>query len=129
MHTSAVSLPSWNDGLAKAAILDFVPATTDPSSRNFVPPEDRVATFDQDGTLWVEHPLYNQAMFAIDRVHELAPQHPDWQSQEPFKTRGFAFGIRLTAESSLARLGANQLYPGGVWNTPGGCHGAVYCVL
>ncbi len=78
-------LPSWNDGPAKQTVVDFVRATTDPSSKNFVAPEDRIATFDQDGTLWVEHPLYTQAMFAIDRVHALAPQHPEWQSNEPFK--------------------------------------------
>jgi haloacid dehalogenase-like hydrolase len=78
-------LASWNDGPAKAAILNFGRAMTDPSSKEFVPPEDRIATFDQDGTLWVEHPLYTQAMFALDRVHALAPQHPEWQSQEPFK--------------------------------------------
>ena len=71
-------LASWNDGPAKQAVLDFVRATTDQSSKNFVPPEDRIATFDQDGTLWVEHPEYGQAMFALDRVHELAPQHPEW---------------------------------------------------
>jgi phosphoglycolate phosphatase-like HAD superfamily hydrolase len=79
-------LPSWNEGSAKQAILDFVRATTDQASRDFVPPEDRIATFDQDGTLWVEHPLYTQAQFAFARVHELAPQHPEWQSQEPFKS-------------------------------------------
>ncbi|HEY4041246.1 MAG TPA: HAD family hydrolase [Rhodopila sp.] len=78
-------LASWNEGPAKQAILDFVRATTDQSSKDFVQPEDRIATFDQDGTLWVEHPLYTQAMFALDRVHELAPQHPEWQSQEPFR--------------------------------------------
>ena len=78
-------LPSWNDGPAKQAILDFVRATTDRRSSSFVQPEDRIATFDQDGTLWVEHPLYTQAMFALDRVRMLAPQHPEWQSQEPFK--------------------------------------------
>ena len=78
-------LPSWNDGPAKQAILDFVRATTDSGSPSFVPPEDRIATFDQDGTLWVEHPLYTQAIFALDRVHALAPQHPEWRSQEPFK--------------------------------------------
>ena len=78
-------LASWNDGPAKQAITDFVRAVTDRANRNFVPPEDRIATFDQDGTLWVEHPLYSQAMFALDRVHVLAPQHPEWQNQEPFK--------------------------------------------
>lgn len=78
-------LPSWNDGAAKRAILEFVRATTETGSPQFVPPEDRIATFDQDGTLWVEHPLYTQAMFALDRVHVLAPQHPDWKGQEPFE--------------------------------------------
>ncbi len=77
-------LPSWNEGPAKEAILRFVHATTDPSSKDFVAAEDRIATFDQDGTLWVEHPLYTQAMFALDRVHALAPQHPEWRSREPF---------------------------------------------
>ena len=79
-------LASWNNGPAKQAILDFVRATTDRASPDFAPPEGRIATFDQDGTLWVEHPLYTQAMFALDRVHALVPQHPQWQSEEPFKT-------------------------------------------
>ncbi len=78
-------LASWRDGPAKQAILDFVRRTTDRASPSYVPPEDRIATFDQDGTLWVEHPLYTQAMFALDRVHALAPRHPEWQSQEPLK--------------------------------------------
>jgi len=80
-------LASWNDGPAKQAVLAFVQATTsDQASKSFVAPEDRIATFDQDGTLWVEHPGYGQAMFALDRVHALALQHPEWQSQEPFKS-------------------------------------------
>ena len=78
-------LASWNDGPAKQAILDFVKATTTEGSPTYVPPEDRIATFDQDGTLWVEHPLYAQAMFALDRVHELAPKHPEWKKKQPFK--------------------------------------------
>ena len=78
-------LASWNDGPAKQAILDFVNATTTEGSPTYVPPEDRIATFDQDGTLWVSHPLYAQAMFALDRVHELAPKHPEWKKEEPFK--------------------------------------------
>jgi phosphoglycolate phosphatase-like HAD superfamily hydrolase len=85
-QTPEAPLPSWNERPAKQAILDFVRATTDESSKDFVPPDERIATFDQDGTLWVEHPLYTQAQFALDRVHELAPQHPEWQSQEPFKS-------------------------------------------
>ena len=65
-------LPSWNDGPAKQAIVDFVRATTDQASPKFVPPEERIATFDQDGTLWVEHPMYSQMMYCLDRVPVLA---------------------------------------------------------
>src|SRR5690242_1980934 len=78
-------LASWNEGPAKEGILNFVRATTDQTSKYFVAIEDRIATFDQDGTLWVEHPLYTQAMFALDRVHALASQHPEWRDQEPFE--------------------------------------------
>src|SRR5271170_1988719 len=78
-------LPSWNDGPAKQSIISFVSEVTDNSGAKYVQPEDRIATFDQDGTLWVEHPLYTQAMFALDRIHELAPQHPEWSQREPFK--------------------------------------------
>jgi phosphoserine phosphatase len=85
-QAGAGPLASWNDGAAKQAILDFVRATTDQSSKGFVPPEDRIATFDQDGTLWVEHPVYTQALFALDRVRVLAPQHPAWRNAEPFKS-------------------------------------------
>ena len=66
--TSGGALPSWNDGPAKQAILDFVRATTDPASPKLVPPEERIATFDQDGTLWVEHPIYSQLVYCFDRV-------------------------------------------------------------
>jgi haloacid dehalogenase-like hydrolase len=78
-------LPSWNAGPAKQAILDFVKTTTDKSNPQFVPPEDRIATFDQDGTTWVEQPMYSQVLFAFDRVGELAPQHPEWKNKMPFK--------------------------------------------
>jgi phosphoglycolate phosphatase-like HAD superfamily hydrolase len=79
-------LPSWNDGPAKAAIMKFVSTTTDEASSDFVPEIDRIATFDQDGTLWVEHPYYTQVAFALHRLAELAPQHPDWKTKEPFKS-------------------------------------------
>jgi len=79
-------LASWNDGPTKRAIMTFVRATTDRSSAQYVAPDDRIATFDNDGTLWVEHPLYTQAAFALDRVGALAPQHPDWKTTEPFKS-------------------------------------------
>jgi phosphoserine phosphatase len=78
-------LPSWNDGAAKRAILDFVHTTTDPSRPNFVSPARRIATFDQDGTTWVEHPMYTEVVFSLDRVVEMAPQHPEWKDKMPFK--------------------------------------------
>jgi hypothetical protein len=78
-------LPSWNPGPRKQAILDFVRQTIDKNSSDFVPPEDRIATFDQDGTLWVEHPIYSQVLFAYDRVAALAPRHPEWKTTEPFR--------------------------------------------
>ena len=77
-------LPSWNDGPAKQAILTLVKDTTDRHSSKYVEPGDRIATFDQDGTLWTEHPLYTQAMFALDRVGKLASQHPEWKQKQPF---------------------------------------------
>jgi phosphoglycolate phosphatase-like HAD superfamily hydrolase len=82
---AADPLPSWNDGAAKKAILEFVAAVTDESSKDYVEPVDRIATFDNDGTLWVEYPMYTQALFAFDRVKKLAPQHPEWKTQQPFK--------------------------------------------
>jgi phosphoserine phosphatase len=79
-------LPSWNDGTAKKAIIAFVRDTTERSSPNYVEPRDRIAAFDQDGRLWTEHPLYTQAVFALDRLTKLAPQHPGWKETEPFKS-------------------------------------------
>jgi phosphoglycolate phosphatase-like HAD superfamily hydrolase len=79
-------LPSWNAGTSKKAVLEFVRATTEKSSPKYVEPKDRIATFDQDGTLWTEHPLYSQAMFALHRVGEMAPKHPEWKTTEPFKS-------------------------------------------
>src|SRR5881409_3082318 len=81
---AADPLASWNDGAAKQAIVEFVKATTTQGNPQFVPPEARIATFDQDGTLWVEHPMYTQIMFALARVVELAPKHPEWREKEPF---------------------------------------------
>jgi phosphoglycolate phosphatase-like HAD superfamily hydrolase len=79
-------LGSWNEGPAKQAILDFVRATTDQSSSKFVPPEQRIATFDQDGTLWVEHPVYSQVVYCLDQVPALAEKDPKLKNVEPFKT-------------------------------------------
>ena len=79
-------LPSWNDGSAKQAILDFVKATTDKSSADFVPSEERIATFDQDGTLWVEHPMYSQVIYCLERVPAVVAKNPKLKTVEPFKT-------------------------------------------
>jgi phosphoglycolate phosphatase-like HAD superfamily hydrolase len=77
-------LPSWNDTTPKKAVIDFVERVTKPGSPDFVRPEERIATFDNDGTLWAEQPIYFQFAFAIDRVKALAPQHPEWKTKEPF---------------------------------------------
>ena len=78
-------LPSWNAGQTKQAIIKFVQAVTDKPSPQYVPPEQRIATFDNDGTLWCEQPMYFQGFFAFDRVKALAPQHPEWKERQPFK--------------------------------------------
>jgi hypothetical protein len=77
-------LPSWKDRPAKQAIVGFVTKVTKEGSPDFVPPAERIATFDNDGTLWVEQPMYFQFLFALDRVKTLAPQHPEWKEKEPF---------------------------------------------
>jgi len=84
LQAIADPLPSWNEGATKQAIVEFVGHVTDASNANYVPPAERLATFDNDGTLWVEQPLYTQLAFAIDRVRALAPEHPEWQTHEPF---------------------------------------------
>src|ERR1700712_5316312 len=71
-------LPSWNQGQTKQSILDFVGKVTTPGSPDFVPAPERIATFDNDGTMWSEQPLYFQVVFALDRIKELAPAHPEW---------------------------------------------------
>ena len=78
-------LPSWNDNSTKARIIDFVRAVSDPEDPAFVEPEERVATFDNDGTLWVEQPLYTELAFALHRVQDLAKVHPEWKNQQPFQ--------------------------------------------
>ncbi len=78
-------LPSWNEGLSKQAIIAFVSDVTREGSADFVPEPERVATFDNDGTLWVEQPMYVQFVFALERVKEMAPLHPEWKEQQPFK--------------------------------------------
>ncbi|MEA3468303.1 MAG: HAD family hydrolase [Thermodesulfobacteriota bacterium] len=89
LTTSALAitdpLPSWNDGASKNAITTFVKAVTDKSSPDYVQPGDRIAVFDNDGTLWAEQPAYFQLFFAMDRVKELAADHPEWKTQQPFQ--------------------------------------------
>jgi len=77
-------LPSWKDTFPKKALLSFVERVTKQGSPDFVPPAERIATFDNDGTLWSEQPIYFQFQFALDRVKALASQHPEWKTQQPF---------------------------------------------
>jgi hypothetical protein len=102
----ADSLPSWNDGPAKQAIVEFVGTVTDKSSSNYVPPEQRVATFDNDGTLWAEQPMYFQAFFALDRIKALVPQHPEWKEKQPFKAvlENDMKALAATGEKGLAEI-------------------------
>jgi phosphoglycolate phosphatase-like HAD superfamily hydrolase len=83
---SSDALPSWNGGPAKQAIIDFVRVTTDQGSPKFVPSEQRIATFDQDGTLWVEHPMYSQVIYCLDRVPAVVAEKPELKKVEPFRT-------------------------------------------
>ena len=97
-HTTVTSddpLPSWHEGAAKESIVNFMRTTTDAASPNYVRPEDRIATFDNDGTLWSEQPYYFQFAFALDQIRAMAPQHPEWRDKEPFKSAlgGDARGI------------------------------------
>src|SRR6476619_3654654 len=78
-------LPSWNDGRAKQSIVEFVATVTREGTPTFVSIPDRIATFDNDGTLWCEQPMYVQLAFALDRVKALAPMHPEWKEKQPFK--------------------------------------------
>jgi len=82
---AADPLPSWNEGQAKTSIVDFVQAVTDEAGPDFVPVPERIAVFDNDGTLWSEQPVYFQLTFAMDRVKELAPAHPEWKTTPPFQ--------------------------------------------
>jgi phosphoserine phosphatase len=83
---TADPLASWNDGAAKTAIIDFVTRVTEPDGVDYVPPQERIATFDNDGTLWSERPYPFQLAFALDRVKAMLPQHPEWHDQDPFKS-------------------------------------------
>jgi phosphoglycolate phosphatase-like HAD superfamily hydrolase len=96
-------LASWNDGPAKQAIVEFVHATTDQASAKFVPPEQRIATFDQDGTLWVEHPVYTQVVYCLDRVPAVVKAKPELAKVEPFKT------VLSGNREAIAKLSMNDL--------------------
>ncbi|OAI53946.1 haloacid dehalogenase [Planctomyces sp. SCGC AG-212-M04] len=99
----ATLLPSWNDGPPRSAILSFVDKVTREGSADFIRPEDRVAVFDNDGTLWCEQPLYFQALFMFDRIRELAPQHPEWKQTQPFAA------VLSGDHAALAHLDAKAL--------------------
>ncbi|MGO4198724.1 HAD family hydrolase [Rhizobium sp. YAF28] len=99
-------LPSWNDTAPKAAIVAFVEKVTKQGSPDFVPEPERIAVFDNDGTLWVEHPMYTQLAFALDRVKTLAPQHPEWKNVQPFKAvlEGDMKTLAASGEKGLLQL-------------------------
>jgi hypothetical protein len=103
---AAEPLPSWNDGPTKTSILDFVAKVTKEGGPNFVPIADRIATFDNDGTLWSEQPIYFQFAFALDRVKALAPMHPEWKDKQPFKAalEGDMKGLLVAGERGLVEL-------------------------
>jgi hypothetical protein len=105
-HAQTDPLGSWNDGVAKARIVAFVKAATEPGGRDFVPAADRIAVFDNDGTLWAEQPMYFQLAFAIDRVKALAPQHPEWKTKQPFKAalEGDMQALAASGEHGLVEL-------------------------
>ncbi|MFZ2069637.1 MAG: HAD family hydrolase [Xanthobacteraceae bacterium] len=107
-QTAATSGPlsSWNDGAAKKAITECVSRVTRQGGPDFVPPDERIATFDNDGTLWVEHPMYTQLAFILDRVKALAPMHPEWQNTQPFKAvlAGDMKSLGAAGEHGMAEL-------------------------
>ncbi len=102
----ADALPSWNDGAVKSRLVGFVEQVTDPESSSYVPPAERIAVFDNDGTLWAERPVYFQLLFAVDRVKALAPQHPEWKSEEPFASllKGDLEGALAGGEQAVAKI-------------------------
>ncbi len=106
MARNSDPLPSWNDGKAKQSIIDFVTKVTRQGSPDFVPPEERIATFDNDGTLWPEQPMYFQLLFALDRVEALAPSHPEWKDKEPFASilKGDVKGVLAGGEPAIVKI-------------------------
>ena len=108
VHAQALSdpLPSWNNTEPKKAIVAFVEKVTKRAGPDFVPAAERIATFDNDGTLWAEQPVYFQVFFIIDRVKALAPQHPEWKEKEPFASvlKGDLKAVVASGEKGLAEL-------------------------
>src|SRR5215471_7320505 len=102
-QAQTIALGSWNDGPAKQAIFDFVRATADEGSSKFIPLQERIATFDQDGTLWVEHPIYSQVVYCLDHVPALVEQDPKLKDVEPFKT------VLLGNREAIAKLSLHDL--------------------
>jgi phosphoglycolate phosphatase-like HAD superfamily hydrolase len=102
----AGSLPSWNDGKAKKSVVEFVAKVTKEGGADFVPPAERIAVFDNDGTLWAEQPMYFQFLFALDRVKALAPQHPEWKTKEPFASllKGDVKGALAGGERAMLQI-------------------------
>ena len=103
---AADPLPSWNDTAPKKVIVAFVERVTKEGSPDFVPPAERIATFDNNGTLWAEQPMYFQFLFAMDRIKALAPQHPEWKTKEPFKSvlAGDMKGLLASGEKGLLEI-------------------------
>jgi hypothetical protein len=103
---AADPLPSWKDGSSKQAIFSFVERVTKQNTPNFVSPAERIAVFDNDGTLWAEQPIYFQLAFAIDRVKTLAPKHPEWEDQEPFASllKGDIKGALTGGKKAIAEI-------------------------
>ena len=104
--TATDPLPSWNDGATKQSIIDFVTRVTKEGGPDYVKPAERVATFDNDGTLWIEQPMYTQFAFAVDRVKATANQHPEWKTQEPFASilAGNLKGLAASGEKGMVEI-------------------------
>ena len=106
IHAQTAPLPSWNDTAPKKAVISFVEKVTKEGSPDFVPIDQRIATFDNDGTLWIEQPMYVQLAFILDRVKELAPKHPDWKTTQQFKgvLEADMKAVAATGEKGLMQL-------------------------
>jgi phosphoserine phosphatase len=105
-HSTDRPLPSWNEGPTRQALLDFVHRVSEPGGPDFVPPAERIAVFDNDGTLWAEQPMYFQLYFVLDRLQALAPEHPEWREREPFRSAlaGDLSGVAVSGQQGLMQL-------------------------